>query len=224
MNGRARHFWRSSRLAILGVAAGALLLGGCATRPVAAIRAGQTAISQRWDAKVPAKAETLTQRATLPLPAGSRVEVTPRPDTATSIGDAAGGVAAWSVTLPSPSTLSVESVQERATAPQAFEPPAPPSPAETAAGRARLWLILAAAAGVALGAFGLIRGWDFVAVGGGVVAAGAVAGLALNAVPAWIWPTLAAGVAVAGTGWAVWWFKLRHASPFTQPQESFRRE
>ncbi len=174
----------------------AIALAGCNSSPVAAVRAGAASIRQHGTAAKPGTAETLTTRSTLPLPPGTKIE------TSNAQPQAIG------ITLPAPSVLTVETVTERATGPQSLTPPAPPSPSEVSAGRAKLWLTLALAVGAGALLFGLVKGWDFVAIGGGCLAAGSMVGLVLNAVPAWLWAVLAAGVAIGGTGWAVWKFKI----------------
>lgn len=189
-----------------------LALSGCSSAPVAKVKAGLAAVAQRGAAEVPARAEVATSRATLPLPAGTRVEVAPPAPKAQPDSAFISQNLPVALTLPSPSVLTVETSAERASAPQAFTPPPPPSPSDLAAGRT-VWVFrIAIFAGIVAGLFGLVRGWDFVALGGGCVAAGGLVGLALDAVPVWLWAVLGAGAAISGTGWAVWHFKLRGLS------------
>lgn len=193
-----------------------LALAGCSSAPVAKVKAGLAAVAQRGAAEVPARAEVATSRASLPLPAGTRVEVAPPAPKAAPDSPFISQNLPVTVTLPAPSVLTVETTAERASAPQAFTPPPPPSPSDLAAGRA-LWIFrIAIFAGVVAGLFGLIRGWDFVAIGGGCIAAGGLLGLALDAVPAWLWAILGAGAAISATGWAVWHFKMRGLSIKTE--------
>jgi MFS family permease len=64
-------------------------------------------------------------------------------------------------------------------------------------------------AGIAAGVFGLVKGWDFVAWGGGAIAAGCVAGMALASVPPWLWAVFGVGAAACVIGPVIWHTKLK---------------
>lgn len=182
----------------------ALCLCGCfpsLRAPAATVTAGSSVVSQTGAAQVPAKAETITTRATIPLPAGTEfrvVPVMPAPD-----------ASAFAFKLPEPAPLIVETTAERVSGPQAFTPPAPPSTSDISAGRLKLWYGIGIALGVAAGLFGLVRGWDFVMAGGGTVAAGCAFGLFVESHPV-LMAVLGIGAALIVGGPLLWKFKLKH--------------
>lgn len=181
-------------------------LAGCQTgrrdraaAPRATAQAGAVAIQQTGDAARPATAAEASTRTETTIPPG--VDVTAHPD----------GRITWRNAAP----LALVSTHTAATAtgPAAFQPPAPPTPAEEAAGRAALWMRLGLVAGVAAAVFGLVRGWDFVAYGGGAIAAACVVGLSLAAVPAWLWAVFGLGAAACVLGPVLWHTRLKHTGP-----------
>lgn len=182
----------------------ALFLTACQRGPFASIRSGAAELTQTGPALVPAKAETVTNRATIPLPAGTEIRVVPvfpdRPEQG------------FAFTLPSPAPLTVETVADRVSGPQAFTPPLPPSPSEISTGRAVLAYRIGLALGIAVALFGLVRGWDFVMYGGGTVAAGCAFGLFVESHPV-LFAVLGIGVAVAVVGPYLWHTKLKRLTP-----------
>lgn len=114
-------------------------------------------LQQSGPAQVPAKVTTTTETKTLPLPSGSDMVFNEKLGT-------------FTLHFAAPSTLQTETKTEHAEAPQSFAPPAPPTPAQEADAKARFYYYLGLVVGVAAAAFGLVRGWDFVMVGGAVVA------------------------------------------------------
>lgn len=182
------------------------LFPGCNTARKAASRppsatatAGGTSISQDGAAAAPASANKTTTQTAATIPPG--VAVTAHAD----------GSLTWTTAAP----LSVVTTRtaESVTGPAAFTPPAPPTPTEEAAGRASLWMRLGLVAGIALGVFGLVRGWDFVAYGGGAIAAGCVAGMALASIPGWLWAFFGVGAAACAIGPLIWHWKLKPRLP-----------
>jgi hypothetical protein len=180
---------------------------GCATGRHAASRspsattttpAGVT-FKQTGDAATPATSTTTNGRSSFTIPAGVPVSILP------------DGTAAF--TTPEPVTFSASFDTLRATGPQAFTPPAPPTPTDEAAGRASLWFRLGLAAGAALGIFGLVKGWDAVALGGGAVAAACLVALSLAAIPVWVWIALGVGAAAIVGGPALWHLRIKHLTP-----------
>lgn len=169
--------------------------------PAAAVHAGSTGLQQTGAALVPAKAETITTRATIPLPAGTEFRVVP----------VMPADSALAFTLPSSVPIEVETTAERVTGPQAFTPPAPPTPAQEAAGRASLLYKLGLGAGIALAVFGLVRGWDFVMYGGASIAAGCAFGLFVEQHPL-LFAVLGAGLLAVVGGPLIWKFKLQKLS------------
>jgi hypothetical protein len=169
------------------------------TPPRAQASAGSVGVSQTGDAATPATATENVTRTETTIPPGSLVTVHP------------DGSVTW--TNAAPVALVSTHSQASATGPAAFTPPAPPTPAEEARGRVTLWLWLGLVAGAASGAFGLVRGWDVLAVGGGVIAAACVLGLALAACPPWLLFVLGLGVAACVIGPVLWHTKLKPRAP-----------
>lgn len=190
------------------------MFAGCQSKPFAAVRSAAGAVTQRGPVSVPARAETLTSTATLPLPAGSRVEVSnPAPAAAPGGGTSQGGAlsvpAGLSVTLPEPAVLTVQTVQDRISGPQSFAPPSPPSPVEIAAGKAAWLYRLGLLIGAAVGVFGLVRGWDFVMYGGAAVAAACGFAMFAESHPV-LFFVIGGGIVLAVVGPLLWHTKLKH--------------
>jgi hypothetical protein len=55
----------------------------------------------------------------------------------------------------------------------------------------------------------LVRGWDFIAYGGGAIAAGCFTGMALASVPAWLWAVFGVGATACIIGPVIWHTKLK---------------
>ncbi len=176
----------------------AVLVVGCAPGRAPRARIDRPGLYQLYQdglAQTPATTTDKTSSAAATIPPG--VPVTAHPD----------GSITWTTAAP----LSVVTTRSESTAtgPASFAPPAPPSPADEAEGKARLWLWLGIVAGGAAGVFGLVRGWDMVATGGGAVAAACVAALALQRVPSWLWAILGAGLAAALVGPWIWHRRIK---------------
>lgn len=109
---------------------------------------------------------------------------------------------------------AVELTSERSgvVTPTHYAPPAPATPAELADGNLKIWLTLGAVVGVAAGLFGVVRGWDFIAIGGACVAAASGVGLIASKIPSWVYIVGAVGATIAGAGWAAWHFKIKPLS------------
>lgn len=178
-------------------------LCGCAFTPSGKIRAGRNTVAQRGAAAVPAQASTETTAASIPLPAGTVIKTAPA-----AVPGALTPPAGLSITLPEPAVLSVETTKETATAPQAFTPPAPPTPSQAAEGRATWVYRLALVAGIALAAFGLVRDYTLVMTGGAAVALASAAGLFIQAHPL-LFGLIGAGTAAAAAGVWIWHTKLK---------------
>jgi len=189
---------------------------GCSSGLVSAIKAGGTALSQRGPAATPAKAETVTTRASLPLPAGTRIELASRPaengahraERDLGAPEMARAAASLSVTLPEPAVLSVETVHERATAPQSFAPAEPASPAEKADGWAVLAYRIVLPLGAVLFLVGLVKDFPAVMIGGGAAASAAAVGLFVVKNP-WVEWVMGGGVCVAIAGFCIWHFMVK---------------
>ena len=188
----------------------AALLCGCqsgmsaAYQATANARAGAAQVAQAGSAAEPATANERTTRTETVIPPG--VDVTAHPD----------GRVTWRNA--EPIALVSTFTDSTATGPRSHTPPAPPTPSDHAAGRASLLMRLGLVVGAALAVFGLVRGWDFVAWGGGAVAAACVLGLALASIPPWLWIVLGIGGAACVLG-PVAWLKLRpRAAPPPSPQ------
>ena len=178
----------------------AALLTGCQTGPAAPARATATApsgltVSQSGAALVPATATAKDDARTVQIPAGTVAE----------FNDKLGTLR---LTFSAASVLTQTVKTESVTAPQSFTPPAPPSPAEIADGRAVLWYRVGVVLGIAAGLFGLVRAWDFVMWGGLTVAAACLAGLFIQSHPILIL-FLGVGAALMVAGPALWHLKLK---------------
>ncbi len=199
---------------------------GCQSKPFAAVRTAAGVVTQRGPVSVPARAETVTSRASLPLPAGTRVEVfnpervSVKTETAANTENPAG----MAVTLPAAAVLSVETVSDRVSGPQSFAPPSPPSPVELAAGKAAWLYRIGLLIGAAVAVFGLVRGWDFVMYGGAAVAAACGFAMFAESHPV-LFFVIGGGIVLAVVGPLVWHLKLKpKASPFVEPQAGFGKE
>jgi len=192
---------------------------GCQRVPSAKARAGSSSITQTGPAAVPAKAETQRATVTLPLPAGTRIEIpSRRAETGAAGSGDAGDLgtspevaridAAVSITLPSPSVLTVDAVSEAVTGPQAFAPPSPPSPAEKATGWAVIAYYAALPIGLIAAGIGVWRMYPLVIVGGLLTSGAAAFGLFVAKNP-WVERLMGAGVVVALLGVCLWHFWLK---------------
>lgn len=187
--------------ALLVLLALAALLTGCASRPQPTSPGLSYAdgfgglLDLSGDAESPAQVNTTGAASGFTIPAGTPVTVTP-----------AGEV---SFTAAAPIRVYSLSRSAAVTGPSAFAPPAPPTPTDEAAGRASLFMRLGLVAGVAAAAFGLVRGWDWVAYGGGAIAIACVVGLSLAAVPPWLWTLFGIGAAACVIGPTIWHTKIK---------------
>lgn len=175
---------------------GCALVKRTAKSPAATTTAGDATVSQTGDAAIPAKAWSVTNAASVPLPSGSEITFNEKLGT-------------LSVKLSGETILTTTHRTDHATGPQAFTPPAPPTPSDEAKGKAVLWLRLGLVAGLALGAFGLVKGWDLLGLGGGCIAAACFLGLSIEAIPVWLWTVFGVGAALAVVGPALWHLKLK---------------
>jgi len=210
-------FWRASIFWwLLWLLTWLPALVGCASKPWAAVKAGAASMTQRGPVAGPARAETVTSRATLPLPTGTKVEISGGGGTSqggrTGVPSTLSVPPSLAVTLPAPAVLSVETVSERVSGPQSFAPPSPPSPVELAAGKAAWLYRVGLLLGIAAGVFGLVRGWDFVMYGGGAVAAACGFAMFAEAHPV-VLVVIGIGAALAVVGPVLWHWKLKHVEP-----------
>lgn len=176
-----------------------LLLGlsGCATAkralsiPQAIVSTEKgPSVTQSGTVAVPAKASVVTESKTVPLPAGTEIVFNEKLGTVT-------------LHVSQPTTLKTETKTEKAEAPQSFTPPAPPTPTQEADGKVKVWFWLGMVAGVAVGLFGLVRGWDFVMYGGGAVAGACAFAIFVQSHPI-VTAVIGVGVALAIAGPYVW--------------------
>lgn len=174
--------------------------------PAGASQAGEVKVEQKGDAAVPAKAWSVTNAATVPLPAGSEVTFNEKLGT-------------LSVKLSGETILTTTMRTDHAEGPQAFTPPAPPTPSDEANGRAVLLMRLGVVAGIAAGLFGLVRGWDFVMYGGGAVAGACLFGLFVERHPV-LFIVAGAGVAAAVVGPWIYHTKLKRVTGPPSPLPS----
>lgn len=151
---------------------------------------GGMTLTQTGDAAKPASVSTTTEAKTVPLPAGTNIVFDEKLNTVT-------------LQLSQPTTLKTETKTEVATAPQAFTPPAPPTPVQVAAGRAQAWFWVGLVVGVAVGLFGLVRDWDFVMYGGGAVAGACAFAIFVEAHPL-VFVVIGIGVALKFAGPYFW--------------------
>jgi hypothetical protein len=189
-------------LAILCLPTGCALSRSVVKAPAATTRAGDATVTQSGYASTPATAASDTQSATVPIPAGSHVVFNEKLGT-------------LGVTLSTDSTLTLTTRRDTVTGPQAFTPPAPPTPADEAKGKAALWLRLGMVGGIAAVIFGFWKGWDLIGIGGGAIAAACFIGLSLEGIPLWLWIVFGIGAALAVTGPALWHLKLKKLAPAT---------
>jgi hypothetical protein len=218
--------YRFPRWLALGVClANAAALSGCATlRGLSGTKAGSSRLTvpdgptaaQVGDAATPAEVSRFNARTSIPLPAGTRIEIpahkasqTPAP---APIGaqPAAPASPAAVVTLSAASTLTTETTGQTARAQTTHAPAAPPTPAEIATGqgiRVFYWL----AAGLALATVALFYLGHTKAA---IVAAAGAASLPLLATSA-AWIAMHAAVAIVCTVGALVaaWYFVRNRIP-----------
>ncbi|MBC7367160.1 MAG: hypothetical protein H7343_10190 [Undibacterium sp.] len=180
-----------------------VFLSGCSTYPVApkppkatALAPSGLSITQSGDAHAPTRAETKDDARTVQIPAGTLAEFNDRLGT-------------LKLTFTAPGVLTQTVKTEHLEAPQAFTPPAPPTPSEISTGRAVLWYRIGVALGFAAGLFGLVRGWDFVMYGGGAVALACLICLFAESHPL-LTGLIGAGAALAIAGPLVWHAKIKN--------------
>lgn len=130
--------------ALLSGASGCSTLRKVISPSSASTTPGGVTLTQTGDAVKPATVSTETETKTVPLPAGTDVIFDEKLDTVT-------------LRLSKDSTLLSSKKTELATGPQAFTPPAPPTPAELATGanKSRTWYFSAGLA--VLGALFIYR-------------------------------------------------------------------
>lgn len=155
-----------------------------------------TVLTQTGDAATPASVSTKTATQTIVVPAQSVVWQ----------NDQTGQL---QYRLAKDSVMTAVTKTEEAKAPQAFTPPAPPTPGEEADAKAKFWYRIGVAVGGVAGVFGLVRGWDWVMYGGGSVAAGCLFGLFVQSHPVLL-IVIGLGAAVAIAGPVIWHTKLKN--------------
>lgn len=181
---------------------GTLLLAACASLPkVKAPTATITtpagaSVTQTGDAQAPARLDTATESRRVPLPAGSAIVFDEKLGTTT-------------ISLSRDVVLTSEARTESAQAPQAFTPPKPPTASEQADARATLWYRLGLAAGLVAGIFGLVRGWDWIALGGGAIAGACAFALFIQRHPV-LFTVMGIGAALMVAGPYIWHRVLKH--------------
>lgn len=199
---------KTSLIIILLLLAGCSLVPGLHTRPPAAtitLPSGAQ-LGQSGDAQKPASVATAATVTTIPLPSSSLV----------ILDEKKPGIV--TLQLAAQSELKTETRSEKAEAPQAFTPPAPPTPVEISAGRVSVWFWCGIVAGVAAALFGLVRGWDMVMYGGGAVAAACGFALFVQAHPALI-GIIGAGAALAVAG-PYFWHTTHKDNPSINPPKT----
>jgi hypothetical protein len=159
------------------------------------LRTEQIALDQKGPAEIPAAVEVADTVRTLPIPKGSQIVSNAEAHTITVLPAA-------------PTTLTETTRKETATGPQSFQPPAPPTPAEIATGRATLYFQFGIAGGLALALFGLVRGWDFVMYGGSAIAGGCTLALLIDRNPL-MFALIGVGLALCIAGPLLWHTKLK---------------
>lgn len=183
-------------LAVLWLA----LLAGCSARPGAApyIKADLPHLGTfdlGGDAAQPGSLATSAGGASIDIPAGAAVTVAPD--------------GAITFTAAEPVRIETRTASATLGGPVAYPPPAAPTPSDNADATARLWAWIAAGLGVVGLALGFLKGWPLVRAGGLCLAAAAVAILALQAVPDWIWAIVGLGAVLALAGPLLWRFVIR---------------
>jgi hypothetical protein len=197
-----------------------VFLSGCSlssfrAKPRATITTPQgTKIEQSGNAETPSHVESGQTTTTVPLSANSQVSiVAATPDKPASV----------TVTSPAPAPLVQVATLETATAPKAFTPPAPPTPAQLAQGDGvRVFYYLAA--GLAL--LALVLGYAGHVKAAGFAAAGAI-GIPfaihfLNTLAASF--VGVASVCIAGSLFATWFLVKQHPELIAEARTKIETE
>lgn len=183
----------------------ALCLVGCAVQPRTRgeiDRHGKPKVTQTGEAKEPGKATVETTVTTLPIPAGSKIEIKSRTfSPASEVNE--NGSTAGILTLSQPSELRVETRREAVEGAKTPEPRPPPSPVEIARGKGVKWFYGAAVVCAVCAVVAFVRKYFYAGL---CFAAGAVAiPLGVNVVSE-EWVIRAAGVlVVAGFAFVAAW-------------------
>jgi hypothetical protein len=150
-------------------------------------------------AKTPAKVNTDTSDTVLTIPEGSNFVFNEKLGT-------------LSLTISKATQMTVKRVETAIEGPVAFDPPKQPTVGEIKDAQADFYTVLAlrigAFLGIAAAIFGLVRGWDFVMLGGGIVAASSLFGLFVQKHPLLV-GIICVGATLAASGVWVWHTKLK---------------
>ncbi len=172
-------------------------------------------VTQNGSVAAGAQVATSTTRSTVPIPAGSIIELPSPAGAQNARPNAQISPPAHRVTLAAPSTLTAETTTQTATGPTTHAPPAPPSPAELATGagiRVFYWL----AAGLALACVALFYSGHAKAALVAGIGAGGLPLLASSAL--WLASHAAvAVVAISGALVAAWFFVRNRIAPPAPP-------
>lgn len=177
----------------------AILLSGCSTgslfhlpkmpKLTVTSPSGQV-MTQTGDAAVPAHVSTVTTGSQVQVPAGSNM-----------VFDQTLGT--WSIKFGLPSTVTASTKVETVDGPKAFTPAAPPTPAAVETAKLVPWLWGGMILGIAVALFGLVRDWNFVMAGGGIVAASCAFGIFVEVHPV-IFILIGVGLVLKVVGPYIW--------------------
>lgn len=161
------------------------------------------AVKVSGDAKTQPKVDTKKTESKITLPEGSRIEFNEKLGT-------------LSVVLSKASEMASNRTETAIAGPVAFTPDKGATVQDEAAAKSDFWAALGLKAGlvlgIAVGLFGLVRGWDFVMYGGGAVAAACAFGIFVDKHPILLL-VIGLGAAIAVIGPIIWHTKLKALSP-----------
>ena len=181
-----------------------LFLTACSTsswlrRAKATIKTPTTTLTQVGDVAVPANVTTTTTKTEAPIPPGSKITIeTPQVLTPTP-GDYGR----------SPLPIMSQTVHtEQITAPTSFTPPVGPTLSDQTDSTLKLWSWIGVIIGAVAGIFGLVRGWNLVAIGGACVASACLIALFIHAYP-WLFILIGLGVGLKFAGPYIWHTQIK---------------
>lgn len=195
---------RSGYVHRLALLASLVLVGfGCtakrgATAPAAVVTLPSGAVlNQSGDAQAPASVSTTNTTTSTPVAAGTTVTIDPQKP------------GLFTFTLAKDGLIKTETRTEKAEAPRAFTPPAPPTLQDESEAKLLIYYRIGVVVGIAAGLFGLVRDYQLLMIGGGIVAAACLAALFIQKHPV-LTALIGGGAALAVVGPALWHFHLKH--------------
>lgn len=194
----------------LVLAASLATLVGCQNKPVRHVAESpslevkpQGGIVMKGDTPVQPKVETKKSEAVIALPEGSTFEFNEK-------------VGLMRLTLAKASQMALNRTETAVEGPKSFTPDKAPTIQEEKRAESDFWTDIGMKVGMVLGGaialFGLVRGWDFVMLGGAAISGASMAGLFISRNPG-LFLLIGGGLALSVAGPYLWHTKLKNLNP-----------